>query len=220
MVKDISKKFWVFTDPHLLHAKTIEYCNRPKDFNEKIYKGLQQIGKDDIFICLGDICANKFEQEAHDRFIKPLKCTKILIRGNHDKFSDTKYYRLGWDFVCLTFRNIYYGKNVLFSHLPKQYDGYYDYNIFGHFHNITTKNWEPTLVKNITDKHILLACEDTYYHPVNLNWLISKACFRDKLLKEYKDNKIVYEKFNQSFHSNSSKFYFAKDKIIGEGIRK
>ena len=218
-----AKKFWIITDPHLLHEKTIIYCNRPDDFNDRIYKGLSQIDEDDVLICLGDVSASKYEAEAHERFIMPLKCTKILVKGNHDKKSDTWYYNHGWDFVCLAFRNVFFGKNILFTHHPKQWDGSYDYNIHGHFHNITTKNWEPELVKKITDKHILLACEHTFYQPVSLNWLVSKACFYDKLIdKLFKSPKIhsenvVYEEFEKSFRSNEPKFYFSKDKILFEG---
>lgn len=206
-MSDKGKRYWIITDPHLLHDKTVQYCNRPKDFTYRIHKGLSDIPAEDILICLGDISASALETEAHERFIKPLKCTKILVKGNHDKRSDTWYYRNGWDFVCLSFKNTYFGKNILFSHHPKPWDWYYDYNIFGHFHNIPCERWEPELKKYISDRHILLAIERTQYKPVNLNWIVSKANERinkDSNLKEY------YKSFNQQ------KFYFALDILNGK----
>ena len=66
------KRYWVLPDPHIYHEKVKKFCNRPDDFNSRIYKGLSPLGKDDVLICLGDIAFNN-EAKAHEIFIKPLQ---------------------------------------------------------------------------------------------------------------------------------------------------
>jgi len=166
------KKYWLLSDPHIYHEKVKKFCNRPDDFDSRIYKGLSRLGKDDILICLGDIAFGDVEK-AHQIFIEPLQCTKILVKGNHDKKSDSWYYDHGWDIVCLTFRNIYFGKNILFSHHPKIWDGHYDYNFHGHFHNLPVANWEPKLTKVMTHRHVLVSIEENGYQPISLNKIVS-----------------------------------------------
>ena len=177
------KRPYLLPDPHFCerthkhYQKIRDWCQRPANFNDRLFKGLSRLTTDDILICLGDICFGNNDL-LHQMYIMPLKCTKILVRGNHDKQTNSYYYKHGWDFVCTTFRDKYFGKNILFSHKPKVWDGYYDYNIHGHFHNLPIERWETELTAVMTDKHILMSCENSNYQPVSLNSLI------DKLTKE------------------------------------
>lgn len=86
---------WIGGDLHFLHDNLIkpEYCSRPKDHSQKIFDGLMRIPEKDLFICLGDISIGR-ELEVYERFIKPLKCRKILVKGNHDKKCLSKNTRL------------------------------------------------------------------------------------------------------------------------------
>src|SRR3990172_12754698 len=91
---------FLLTDTHLGHEKVKEYCNRPDDFNERILRGLKQISPGDTLIHLGDFCMGK-DQYWHEMFMKELPGVKrILVRGNHDRKSNSWYMRNGWDFVC------------------------------------------------------------------------------------------------------------------------
>ncbi len=170
------KSVWVIADPHFLHDNLCkeEYCNRPEDHSERIFKNLMAIPEGDLLICLGDLSIGK-ENEVYERFVMPLKCRKILVKGNHDRKSNTWYLNHGWDFVCYAFSDDYFGKKILFTHYPRPADGY-DYNIHGHLHNNIYK-WEKLTEENkkfINEKHILLSCENNNYKPLKLNYVIDK----------------------------------------------
>jgi len=176
-------KIYITTDTHFDHANMIKYCGRPENFNEIIWKGLEQIKNNDILIHLGDFCiGNDVENHFHLRGLL-LKCKKILVRGNHDRKSDSWYLKHGWDFVCEQFRNTYFGQDILFSHTPKPDSGY-DINIHGHFHNqlprLLKGEWAVDDeekrnhydLKALNPKSKLLALEETNYQPVNLEKFI------------------------------------------------
>jgi len=176
-------KRWLISDTHFNHANIKEYCGRPDDFNERLFQGLFNIPEEDILIHLGDVCFGG--REVHNKYILPIRCKKWLVRGNHDKESDSFYLSNGWDFVCEQFQNLYFGKRIVFSHRPVK-NGDFNYNIHGHFHNnlprLQRKEWvvEGEEARNkddlvyLTDKHKLIACELTNYKPVLLETFIKK----------------------------------------------
>jgi len=168
------KNIWIISDTHFFHDKIIEYCNRPKNHTNKIFKNLMAIPEKDILIHLGDISIGR-EIEVYEKFIKPLKCTKILVKGNHDRKSNNFYLEHGWDFVCYSFSDTYFNKKILFTHFPKHTDGY-DFNIHGHLHSNVYK-WEQLTKENknfINERHLLFAVESTNYRPMKLNYIIDK----------------------------------------------
>jgi calcineurin-like phosphoesterase family protein len=144
----------------------IKYCGRPENFNELIWKGLEGLPKGCTLIHLGDICIGR-DVETHDR-IKLLPYKKILVKGNHDKKSNSWYLSHGWDFVCNSFSDIILGKNILFSHKPADYSYYDDLNIHGHTHN-------NDIVDDIEDnKRILYAQEYNNYKPIKIETIINE----------------------------------------------
>jgi len=174
------KKIYLISDTHFGHDAMIQYCGRPKGFEELLWKGMQILQEDDILIHLGDICIGK-NADWHAKYIEPLPCKKILVRGNHDKKSDKWYLEHGWDFVCNQFKNKMYGKKIVFSHMPVVWDGDYEMNVHGHFHNSDHRRHEPELlaVKNGYQK--LIAVEWTEYKPVLLKHVVEEY---DKIFKE------------------------------------
>ena len=159
---------YIITDTHFGHELMFSpEIGRPKDFNEKLFKAMSQLKDGDILIHLGDICIGN-DREAHEKYIKPLKCKKFLVRGNHDKKSNNWYLDNGWDFVCDSFTWTYHGKKILFTHIPMPWDGVSDLNIHGHLHNCGHRNSAPLSFNK------LLACEINGYKPVSLNSFISK----------------------------------------------
>lgn len=157
----------IISDTHFFHRNLVTYCGRPKDFELKIEKGLRMVNPEDTLIHLGDIAMGN-DLKAHERFIMPLACKKILIRGNHDKKSDNWYLNHGWNFVVETFSGKYFNKKILFSHLPQKDDGSFDFNIFGHFHNTNFRKYEPEMASRLTPKHHLFALEYNDYKPIKL----------------------------------------------------
>jgi calcineurin-like phosphoesterase family protein len=180
-------KYWIITDTHFGHQKMEEYCGRPANFTELILDtGLKQLQSGDVIIHLGDFCIGNDEmwhEDWNNRLRDGVK--KILVRGNHDKKSDTWYYNHGWDSVVDNFSIYYLGRYITFSHIPIK--GIQNINIHGHFHNNLHRLLEGKYVVDgekkrndkdfpleLYDKNIykLLAIEDTNYKPVLLEHLL------------------------------------------------
>lgn len=150
----------LITDPHFMHDKVKEYCNRPDNYEQLLFKWLQSIPQWDILICLWDICI-WHDTIVHSQYIEPLQCTKILVRGNHDRKSNHRYLQHGWTFVCTTFTDYLYWHNILFSHQPLVV--WEDIiNIHWHQHN------RRDIIQHEWYHWLLLSCEDEKYKPVTL----------------------------------------------------
>jgi len=172
-------KIYLTTDTHFNHANMVVYCGRPSNFDELIWKGFKELKEDDTLIHLGDFCFGN-DTETHFKFMGIVKCKTVLVKGNHDRKSDSWYLSHGWDFVCEQFVNTYFGKKILFSHEPKKDLGGCDLNIYGHFHNnldrLLRKEWvtereeerNKGVIDILTDKHKLLALEFVDYKLTSL----------------------------------------------------
>lgn len=164
---------YLVSDLHLGHTEMSKHCNRPPNFEEKIIKNLSFMGCKDVLYNLGDLAFTGSEHWI-EKYMNANEAKKILVLGNHDKHSLTRYYRMGFDFVCHEIVLRIFGKNILLSHIPKDVkDRRIDINIFGHFHNNPKERWEPYLVDRLCDKHKLLSIEEQDYRPVNLRKFIS-----------------------------------------------
>lgn len=143
----------------------LDYCGRPENFNELLWKGLNLVSNSDILIHLGDICIGK-DNDVHER-LSGYKFKKILVRGNHDHKSNNWYLSHGWDFVCDTFSATLFGRSILFSHEPVDISNRYDidFNVHGHCHNSTRD-------AIVDERHILYAPELNNYKPVNLQKML------------------------------------------------
>lgn len=157
---------YVTSDTHFSHELMLSPdIGRPKNYEEKISKGFKKLRDDDILIHLGDICIGR-DAENHKRYIEPLGCKKILVKGNHDKKSNNWYLNHGWSFVCEAFEMKFNGKRIIFSHEPLPWDGRCDLNIHGHLHNCGHREVK-TLAYNK-----LISLEQMGYSPISLNSII------------------------------------------------
>jgi len=153
----------------------MEYCGRPESFNEDILRNMSKlIAKEDILIHLGDVCIGN-DIMWHENLMDHVACKKWLVKGNHDRKSNSWYIGHGWDWVGYQFSDTYYGKKILFSHrpLPNWSNNGFDFNIHGHFHNSNHHIKDPEWIQS--PKHKLLAIENTNYCPVTLQHFIKEA---------------------------------------------
>lgn len=162
---------WITTDTHFNHKQLIEY-GRPKDFEEKIWKGLEVIKNEDMLIHLGDVCIGK-DEWSNVTLTKMNSCKKILIMGNHDNKSIKWYLEKGWDIACERLDLKIFGKQICFSHRPTAWDGYFDINLHGHFHDTDHRRLEPEFNNCLSGYNKLIALEYTNYQPITLKSLIS-----------------------------------------------
>jgi len=166
---------YLITDTHLGHGKMVELCARPANFSEKIKHNLDQLKSDDVLIHLGDVFWNS---KAHDEVFLNTKFKKWLCLGNHDKASTGWFMSHGWDFVGTRIDLDVFGHKIALSHKPIPDDGWFDFNIHGHYHNIRVCcDRAPFL----NEKHRLLSIEMSNYNPVRLDSIRRKD---DKILKK------------------------------------
>ena len=172
----MTNDIWIITDTHFGHDKMVEYCGRPEDHSERILENLSTMLKPaDTLIHLGDFCIGNDADWAR-RFVQATPLVKhILVRGNHDHKSDNWYTTNAFDFVCEEFSNKYFGKRILFSHIPQAKNEKYELNIHGHFHNADHRRTEPELQALYDNNyHKLLAIEYTDLKPVKLEKFLLK----------------------------------------------
>lgn len=163
---------YLTTDTHFNHKdKMKEYCNRPDNYEHKIQTAFKGLTNRNLLIHLGDVCIGN-DLNVHRKYIEPLECKAILVRGNHDRKSNQWYMTHGWDFVCTYFSIGRAKKNILFSHTPMAWDGYYNMNIHGHFHNANHRRWEDEFKKVKNAGQHLLALEYNNYQLFNLDKLL------------------------------------------------
>jgi len=180
----LNNKIWLIADTHFNHKKVDEWCNRKPGWEDKLRGGLAAIPDEDVLIHLGDICIGA-EKETHGILQRVSNCKKWLIRGNHDKKTNSWYLSHGWDVVCENMGVRCCGTNVLLSHKPMPFrPDIYDINIHGHFHNIGLERCyecEPSLPPYHGKWHYRLSCEETNYQPILLETLLEK---RRKIKRE------------------------------------
>jgi calcineurin-like phosphoesterase family protein len=123
---------YCISDSHFGHDNMVKWALRPKDFNERIWKGLQSLPDDCILIHLGDISMGS-EALAHMK-LQEFKFKKWLVRGNHDNRTITWYINNGWDFVADQIMIKTHGKNIILSHHPLPKVEGIHMNIHGHLH--------------------------------------------------------------------------------------
>jgi len=204
---EIKMRIVCTTDTHWNHAQMVEYCGRPTDFEERVYNGLLSFCQSgDVLIHFGDICIGN-DEDVHRKYIQTLPYRhRWLVRGNHDKKSDSWYMDHGWTWVGSLMRSKYFGQRVMLSHKPQPWhsEEEWDLNIHGHFHNAfgpepeahpeVTKYFirdEAQLVDRVIQgqsRHVLLALEYTGYQPVLLRTLVERGVASRQLWGE---NKLV-----------------------------
>lgn len=163
-------KIYAISDTHFNHKKLVEY-GRPVDFEEQILKNLSKVDGDLLIHC-GDFAIGK-DEEGMARFVEATTgfSEKVLVRGNHDNKSDSWYLEHGFDFVCESFSNKYFGKRILFTHIPAR-RGPFDNNIHGHLHGNTHRLDGEQAELYEPGYHIDLAPEIRNYGPVSLQDLL------------------------------------------------
>lgn len=162
---------YLSSDSHFGHERIKEFCGRPDNFEELIHREYQKLTEDDLLIHLGDICWGN-SAEHHKKYIEPIKATKVLVKGNHDEKSYNWYLTHGWDFVCESFKWDYMGKRIVFSHQPVGWDGDWELNVCGHFHNLIPKSHE---IKTHMDFMRIVSLENSNYKLINLQSFLSKG---------------------------------------------
>lgn len=181
---------WIYSDPHF-GDEEMQYIR--KDYigdREQLKRINSKVGRDDIFVCLGDVGSLELISHVHGH--------KVLVMGNHDKGA-TNYKRVAefiehdltdaevedyeakgfevrkidshrWFIDNHLFDEVYegvlvIGPRIILSHEPV--DFHYCFNIHGHDHSGWYKG----------EHHFNACAEHIGYTPVCLNTLLKKGLF-------------------------------------------
>ena len=155
------RSFWLLPDPHFGHTK-LETLHREKGFEEKIFKNIKRLPKQDILIVLGDFMFKKhgflehWEKIVSDRIV-------WLVRGNHDNETVGWYLDHGFCVVADEIKIQMYGINILLTHIPVKRNDY-DINIHGHLHG----NGHRSNGLRLNQKNCSVFIEGNGYAPIKL----------------------------------------------------
>jgi len=148
---------------------------RPADYQEQIIRNwLRLVHQDDLVYHLGDVIFAK--AGTLGEILRSLPGRKILIRGNHDRESNSWYIRHGFDFVA---HGVLTG-GVWLTHAPQATlpDGAI-VNVHGHLHAGTHRS------QTTADHCKLLALEVDGYSPVELDEFVGFSSMQRKILMPY-----------------------------------
>lgn len=112
---------WYSSDLHLGHKAVIAFCDRPYRSTEEMDEDLikrfnNQVKPEDTLYLLGDV---SFHKPAHGiPLMARLNGRKILVRGNHDKYSGPQYLSAGFAAVVHEAVIEIAGKRVRLCHFP------------------------------------------------------------------------------------------------------
>ena len=168
-MKRMKTVFWAISDTHFGHHMMIRKGYRSPDSSKRILDNLSVIGPDDVLIHLGDMSFYACEMW-HKVFFNAVPCRrKWLIKGNHDRKSNSWYIDQGWDCICDEMTMKLYGFNIVFSHRPLLVNELYSrgvdtINVHGHTHG-EHRTYEKT------DQHRLVMMEHEYM-PIPVHTLV------------------------------------------------
>jgi len=167
---------WIITDTHFGNDQFVEGNLRPKDFGERIMKGLGHcpLKPDSVLVHLGDVCMDD-DADWNSLLTNSVSGRKWLVIGNHDHKSAQWYLSHGWDWVGDSFSLAEFGKRILFTHKPEILPVGYGLNVHGHFHDFSQekiKQEEPDLFKLQDKRHFLVSMERLHYQPISLKRVV------------------------------------------------
>ena len=157
----------IIGDTHFEHPKLVEVCGRPKNSDTVVannWAGKAQ--DDDISIHLGDVTFG--DRHSLKRILDKIRGKKYLVRGNHDRLTDSQYLWAGFDGVF----NELVMNHVLYTHEPVFiYGGRVDINVHGHLHNLGYDHHSAfggSYMALNDGKHMLYAPELFNYRPMEV----------------------------------------------------
>lgn len=161
-------KIKAFTsDLHFGHKNIISFCDRPyyntNHMAECLINNYNQVitSKDDLVIFVGDMFFCDWIEAKH--YISKMNGRKILVKGNHDKFTNQKYLDIGFEMITDTLNLEIEGTKIKVCHYPySDFDPFYQKGnmapakypkfqpdeilIHGHTHSKTTVQIEQNMI--------------------------------------------------------------------------
>jgi calcineurin-like phosphoesterase family protein len=165
-------KRWIISDTHFYHKNIALYCGRPASHTNLLIDYMtSMVRREDVLYHLGDVHFGTENQLK--AILSQVPGRKYLVRGNHDRWTDTKYMLCGFDGVM----DAIVVAGAYLTHIPSlPPEGLV--NVHGHLHNLGYSG-EPAFgegYEHLHDgRHVLYAPELEHYRPVRLEQLLARA---------------------------------------------
>jgi calcineurin-like phosphoesterase family protein len=169
--------YWLIADTHFAPHDLRGFNRTLAKRQEKLWSRLALIPAEDTLVHLGDFCVLD-DDAMHARLKREVRCTRILVRGNHDLEPIQWYLAHGWHFVCDGLHLEYRKHRLLFTHKPAYPDREcFTRNIHGHTHGLLQRGrrfgeeYQQWYAKGY---HINISPELVGYRPIRLDNLLKK----------------------------------------------
>lgn len=111
------------SDWHDYHDNVLDFCKRPFSDVKEMRNALverynRKVRPDDTVFFVGDMCFGDYETSKE--LLLWLNGTKVLIQGNHDKFSQKQYLSMGFSAVYEELLIRMFGRRIRISHYPRR----------------------------------------------------------------------------------------------------
>lgn len=183
------------SDLHLDHGNIIKYCNRP--FTDPISMTEQlilnwnnQVTLNDSVFILGDFLWHKDVNRLYS-VTNRLNGHKILIRGNHDGFTDQNYLNAGFDKVtnlldCEILGYKFTLCHYQMMHWNKSHKG--SFHLYGHQHD--KRQYVPNHLVykqlGISERKMNICMDSNNYQLYSIEQVINTL--KDRPINWYKEN--------------------------------
>lgn len=161
---------WFISDTHFYHEKIIGYCGRPfatvDEMNRILIRNWNSVVKgSDTVWHLGDFALYRTKEQVQ-QLVSQLHGEIRLIKGNHDRHSNTFYRESGFKEVYD--HPIIINDFMVLSHKPLSIvEGSGLINIYGHIHNLEDyKTWDNQSACMCVERH--------NYIPVSLSEILRR----------------------------------------------
>ena len=188
------------SDTHFYHYNIIRFAERPfksveEMNNEMIFNWNDRVGKQDTVYHIGDIGFFNSPQQMQDT-LSSLNGRKILIKGNHDRYTNTQYRAAGveeiHDELVLGNPNNTFHRQYILTHKPQVLRFTNSVILCGHIH------------------------QQFVYQGNNLNMSVEVWGYQPVTLEEI-NKRIVWLQENV-FDTNTKMMLFGKHSRFNEGI--
>ena len=168
------------SDQHFFHDNVIKYCDRPfssvEEMNAIISRNYcEVVGVNDLVMFLGDISIKRGSKYKAiiSELVKSLPGHKILIRGNHDQYTNT-FYREECGFLeSVRIKRL---EHMVLTHNPLDFteEDSGKYLIHGHSHcPVPVENFSHTGFLS-SQKVYDVGVDANNYYPISLDYVIKE----------------------------------------------
>src|SRR5690348_13012574 len=168
----ISLDTWLISDTHFGHKNIIKYCSRPQNCDRLMIDNWKRlVDPNDTVLHLGDLVMTGQNGWKYNAEIFNLPGHKYLLKGNHDRGTNTYYKRqFNFEVVGKSLDGNYWlsfehnNRRVILSHFPWSRGREWHVNVHGHIHN----NGYSAEALRMNKDHRNISVEVMNYEPVRL----------------------------------------------------